>query len=113
MRMPLAHQGATEVLFRILVPSIWELSPLAPASEYVAIPSSPAPRTKQFCTVRLRPTLSGSGLFPLLRFIPSAQLAAIRLSRRIPLVPDSQFASQCMTQIRSISHPPAPLALIP
>src|SRR5260370_25654678 len=113
MRMPLAHQAATEVLFKIFVPSICELSALAPASEYVAIPSSPAPRTKQFCTVRLKPTLSGLGVLPLLRFIPSAQLSATRLSRITPLLPLSHLASQCCTHTRSISQPSAPLALIP
>src|SRR5882757_7225519 len=35
-RMPLAHQGAIAVLFRIFVPITWPLVPLAPASEYEA-----------------------------------------------------------------------------
>src|ERR1700687_1095773 len=94
-RKELAHQGATVVLFKILVPSIWPFAPLGPRSEYVAIPSSPAPRTKLFRAVRFRPRLSGPGVLPLLRLIPSAQLSPTRLSWIVPLVPVNHCASQC------------------
>src|SRR5260370_16527325 len=112
-RNELAHQGATVVLFKIFVPSIWLFVPLGPLSEYVAIPSSPAPRTKLFCAVRFRPRLSGPGVLPLFRLIPSAQLSATRLSWIVPLVPVTHCASQCRTQTLSISLPPPPLPAIP
>src|SRR5580692_6662506 len=88
MPIELAHQGATEVLFKIRVPVIWVLFPAEPASEKVAIPSSPEPRTKLFCAVRFIPVLLGSGRLPLFRLIPSAQLSATREFWIVPLAPD-------------------------
>src|SRR5258705_7828535 len=98
MPIALAHQGAIEVLFIIFVPLIWELLPLAPASENVANPSSPLPRTKQLSMVRFIPVLAELGVLPLFRLIPSAQLSDTREFWIVPLLPDNHCGSQCCTQ---------------
>jgi len=73
-----------EVLFSILAFSHLGIGAAGSRVGISVRPSSPEPLTKQFEVVEADSNLDESGVLPIVRLMPSAQLSATRQSRIVP-----------------------------